>query len=60
MLKSFKAYGSICELETQISLGGDLGFINKRDLGVVKEGAAEVERMLMALIKTLENKHLAP
>ena len=54
------AYGSTCELETQVLLAGDLGFIDKGDLSVSIEDINEVERMLMALIKTLEQKHLAP
>ena len=54
------AYGSTCELETQVLLAGDLGFIDKGDLSAAIENVKEVERMLKALIKTLEQKHLAP
>ncbi len=54
------SYGSVCELETQILLAGDLGFIEKGELGTVKIDIAEIERMLKALIKSLENKHLNP
>ena len=54
------SYGSVCELETQISLAGDLGFIEKDELSTVKTNIAEIERMLKALIKSLENKHLNP
>jgi len=54
------SYGSVCELETQILLAGDLGFIVKGELGTVKKDIAEIERMLKALIKSLENKHLNP
>ena len=54
------AYGSICELETQILLAGDLEFIEKEDLETSLERINEVERMLKALIKTLEQKHLRP
>jgi four helix bundle protein len=50
------SYGSVCELETQILLAGDLNFIEKGALGRVKQDIAEIERMLMALIKSLENK----
>jgi len=53
-------YGSVCELETQILLAGDLGFIDKGELGTVKKDIAEIERMLKALIKSLENKHWNP
>ena len=54
------SYGSVCELETQILLAGDLGFIEKGELGTIKRGIAEIERMLKALIKSLENKPLNP
>ena len=54
------AYGSICELETQILLSGDLGFIGIKELGLAKQDIAEVERMLMGLIRSLERKHLNP
>ena len=54
------AYGSICELETQVLLAGDLGFIEKKDTGTAKADITEVERMLKALIKSLESKHLTP
>ncbi len=54
------SYGSVCELETQILLAGDLGFIEKGELSTAIKGIAEIERMLKALIKSLENKHLNP
>ena len=54
------AYGSICEVETQILLAGDLGFIEKGALATIKGNIVEVERMLKALIKSLENKPLTP
>ncbi len=54
------AYGSNCELETQVLLSGDLGYIKKGEMEKVKRDIAEVERMLKALIKSLENKHLNP
>jgi four helix bundle protein len=53
-------YGSVCELETQILLAGDLDLIEKDELGKLKKDIAETERMLKALIKSLENKHLNP
>jgi four helix bundle protein len=52
------SYGSVCELETQILLAGDLGYIEKGALGTAKKDIAEIERMLKALIKSLENKPL--
>ena len=54
------AYGSICELETQILLSSDLGYIKDNDLKELLEKIGEVERMLKALIKSLENKHSNP
>jgi four helix bundle protein len=54
------SYGSVCELETQILLAGDLGFIEKDELSAAKKDISEIERMLKALIKSLENKHLNP
>ena len=54
------AYGSICELETQILLSGDLGYLDKDRLSKLPKGVGEVERMLQALIKSLKNKPLNP
>jgi len=47
-------------LETQILLAGDLDLIEKGALGTLKKDIAEIERMLKALIKSLENKPLNP
>ena len=52
--------GSVCELETQILLAGDLDLIEKGELSTLKKDIAEIERMLKALIKSLENKPLNP
>ena len=54
------AYGSNCELETQILLSGDLDYIKTGKLKILREGIGEVERMLKALIKSLENKPSNP
>jgi len=54
------AYGSNCELETQILLSGDLGYIEPDDLKNLQRDIGDVERMLKALIKSLENKHSNP
>jgi len=54
------AYGSNCELETQIMLSGDLDYIDSDIVKVIMAEINEVERMLKALIKSLENKHLNP
>jgi len=54
----YMAYGSNCELDTQLSLAGDVGYINGDSLKGLLEKVGEVERMLMALIRSLENKLL--
>jgi four helix bundle protein len=54
------AYGSVCELETQLLLSGDLGYGKAADLEKLQQDMGDVERMLKALIKSLENKHLNP
>jgi hypothetical protein len=36
------------------------GFIEKGELGTAKKDIAEIERMLKALIKSIENKLLIP
>jgi four helix bundle protein len=50
------AYGSICELETQLLLSKDLCYLE--EVGFLKLGSniSEVERMLKALIRSLERK----
>jgi 23S rRNA-intervening sequence protein len=54
------AYGSVCELETQTMISGDVGYVGKDRLQEVREEIGDVERMLKAMIKSLENKHLNP
>ncbi len=54
------SYGSVCELETQVLLAGDLDLIEKGELSTLNKDIAEIERMLKALIKSLENKPLNP
>jgi four helix bundle protein len=54
------AYGSNCELDTQISLSGDLGYMKAQEKEMLQRNIGEVERMLKALIKSLEDKHLTP
>lgn len=47
------AYGSLCELETQVLLSGDLNYFKEKELKEVQTEVWEIERMLMALIKSL-------
>ena len=54
------SYSSVCELEKQILLAEDLDLIEKGELGKLNKNIAEIERMLKALIKSLENKPLNP
>ena len=54
------AHGSICELETQVLLSGDLGYLTEKSLSKLQDDLGEVERMLKALIKSLENKPSNP
>ncbi len=54
------AYGSTCELETQVLLSGDLGYLADKSLSKLQDDLGGVERMLKALIKSLENKPLNP
>lgn len=56
----YVAYGSNCELETQILLSGDLGYIKPEDSEKLQGVLGDVERMLMGLIRSLENRHLTP
>ena len=56
----YVAYGSICELETQIMLSGDLGYLPRHVLEKLQDGIGEVERMLKALINSLQKKPSTP
>ena len=44
----------------EILLGGDLDLIEKGELSTLNKDIAEIERMLKALIKSLENKPSNP
>jgi four helix bundle protein len=50
------AYGSICEVETQMLLARDLYYVKAADMKNLEEHIGEVERMLKALIRALEKK----
>jgi len=41
-------------------LAGDLDYVDNDIVKVIMDEVNEVERMLKALIKSLENKHLNP
>ena len=55
MLKNYKEL-----LETQTMISGDLDYMKKEKLQELREELGDVERMLKAMIKSLENKHLNP
>jgi four helix bundle protein len=48
------AYGSNCELETQILLSGDLGYVEAQNLERLQREVGDVERMLKRLIISLD------
>jgi len=50
------AYGSLCELETQILLSGDLEYLESEQLLEFQSGLGDIERMLKSLIRSLEKK----
>ena len=54
------AYGSVCELETQILLSSDLGYMSAEDFEQLQKDLGDIERMLKGLIKSLESKHSNP
>jgi len=54
------SYGCVCELETQVLLAEDLDLIEKVRWEPLNKDIAQIERMLKALIKSLENKRLNP
>ncbi len=57
----YVAYGSICELETQVLLTEDLNYVGNGSLESVKNDIGDVERMLNGLIMSLKApRPLAP
>ena len=44
------AYGSVCELETQTMISGDLDYMKTEKLQELREKLGDVERMLKAMI----------
>jgi len=59
MRSLYIAYGSHCELETHILLSKDLSYIKDTEAKELLDKIGEVERMMKALIRSLE-KHLNP
>ena len=50
------AYGSVCELDTQILLAGDLNYLQTNVRNEFNQDISEVEIMLKALIRSLGKK----
>ncbi len=50
------AYGSLCELESQILISRDLGYLNIEDFKSLEKLMVEIGKMLNVLIKSLRNK----
>jgi four helix bundle protein len=48
------AYGSLCELQTQLLIAGDLRYLTRQDRSVLTDAAGDTERLLKALIAALE------
>lgn len=47
--------GSLCELQTQIEIADNLGYVSNGTIGSIQESAREIERMLSSLLKKLQN-----
>jgi four helix bundle protein len=47
------AHGSLCELETQLLIAQDLGYVAEHQCDLVLQQAAEVGRLLRGLIRSL-------
>lgn len=50
------AYGSLCELETQLIIANNLTLLKTMDLEILLEASSEIARMLNGLINSLEDK----
>jgi len=53
------AYGSICELQTQIMLAAGLGYLQQDVSDNLLQSAGDVERLTKAFIRSLEKKRCA-
>ena len=48
------AYGSTCELETQMVIAERVGFIDKNTLSSIQQGILEIQKMNWALKRSLK------
>jgi four helix bundle protein len=51
----YLSYGSLCEIETQLLICRDLDYINTDSYHSLQSSLTEIERMLKALIRSLEH-----
>lgn len=49
------AYGSLCELDTQVIISMELGFLKNQDLEEIEKEVGELQKMLFALIAKFSN-----
>lgn len=54
------AYGSVCELQTQLRLAKDLEYLEGDDSRALLDRAGSVERMLKALLKAISGGRKSP
>ena len=50
------ARGSVCEVETQLTIAGRLGYISETDVRRLGSSAGEIARMLRGLIKAISSR----
>ena len=48
--------GSLFELETQIEISRNLGYLNKDEFEILDSSCREIERMLSSLIQKIRDK----
>ena len=53
------AYGSACELETQIILAFDIGYINESSMNKILEIISEIHKMLFVFKEKLQKKQVS-
>jgi len=52
----YATYGSYCELETQLMIAVDLGYVDGKQTERISSLGREVKRMLKVLIASLQKK----
>ncbi len=56
----YRAYGSICESQTQLSLSAKLGYLRSDTAAAIQQAVGDAERLTNSLIRSLERKRLKP